>query len=612
MKLKLLFFVILLKLSNILVSQEQNLNINMADFNYTNGKYKEAIELYEKEIPKIKFSRQNYLNLSDCYRNINDYKKAFNILEKGYNKYHDNMLLTMIALLFDEQKNVSQAEIYFQKVIASQNNGILDNDKVDILTVLVKKQKFNHALKIIDDFEKRSRKNEYLSFLKGEIYAQMGELEKMIDFYVSLVEENRNIYDNPVKIKIYRLIFYNEINKSMVIDILKNRTSKNSEKIAYMSLLCWILQQDFLFEKAFPLAKSLYLRKYWNLTDFYIFGNEAFNKKDYKTAKKVFQIIDDSYQNNYSYEFEVKRMLIKSEFITLEENLTPENLKLIESKYLDILKKYNITNQTGDIVIDYAYFIAYNLKLKNNSTSLLDKIIKDLIINSNLKAKALLAKGDIYSFNNDFINASLEYSRAEKLGKRTHIEDEAKFKSAKISYYNGDFKWAKHQLNVFKKNTTRETCNDALYLSLLIYDNMPIIVDDSISDSNNENLITPLKLYAKADLFKEQKNYKKAFDMLNEILLNYKDNEIFDEALLSKATLYEETNDFINAEKLYLELTEKFPYEFTATIGAFNLAKMYLNNNNTLKAKKQLEKIIFDNSNSIFFSEARELYNSIK
>jgi hypothetical protein len=67
-------------------------------------------------------------------------------------------------------------------------------------------------------------------------------------------------------------------------------------------------------------------------------------------------------------------------------------------------------------------------------------------------------------------DASLLYSQVEKEFKYEAIGHEAKFKNAKLSFYAGDFKWAKTQCDVLKGATTKLIANDALDLSLIITD----------------------------------------------------------------------------------------------------------------------------------------------
>ncbi len=49
---------------------------------------------------------------------------------------------------------------------------------------------------------------------------------------------------------------------------------------------------------------------------------------------------------------------------------------------------------------------------------------------------------------------------------------QARFSNARLSFYIGEFNWAKSQLDILKAATSKLIANDAMQLSLLISDNM--------------------------------------------------------------------------------------------------------------------------------------------
>ena len=107
----------------------------------------------------------------------------------------------------------------------------------------------------------------------------------------------------------------------------------------------------------------------------------------------------------------------------------------------------------------------------------------------------------------------------------------AKFKNAKLSFYIGEFGWAKSQLDVLRAATSKLIANEAMYLYLLIADNEEDIDDEDEDDEmdaedttynflfQDENRNIPLKLFAKADflIFKNQND--QAVAVLDSILM---------------------------------------------------------------------------------------------
>src|SRR3546814_10022245 len=77
----------------------------------------------------------------------------------------------------------------------------------------------------------------------------------------------------------------------------------------------------------------------------------------------------------------------------------------------------------------------------------------------------------MYILADDVLEATLLYGQVEKGYKDTPLGQEARFRNARLSYYIGEFEWAKGQLDVLKAATTQLMANDAMNLSLLISEN---------------------------------------------------------------------------------------------------------------------------------------------
>jgi len=145
---------------------------------------------------------------------------------------------------------------------------------------------------------------------------------------------------------------------------------------------------------------------------------------------------------------------------------------------------------TGVLINGLAELQAFYLYRVEDAISLLMDVIDHSNVNKELKAQSKLLLGDILLFNGEVWDAKLYYSQVEKEFKYDVLGQDAKFRNAKLSYYIGEFEWAKAQLDVLKAATSKLIANDALYLSLLISDN-------TVMDSTS----TALLMFARADMF---------------------------------------------------------------------------------------------------------------
>src|SRR5690606_27003701 len=116
----------------------------------------------------------------------------------------------------------------------------------------------------------------------------------------------------------------------------------------------------------------------------------------------------------------------------------------------------------------------------------------------------------------------LVYQQVEKQFPDQPIGHEAKFRNAKLSYYMGDFTWAKAQLDVLKSATSQLIANDALNLSLIIAGHTASEADSSA-----------LKMYAAADLLIFKNQLIPALTTLDSINTSYPENSLGDDIAMA-------------------------------------------------------------------------------
>ena len=178
------------------------------------------------------------------------------------------------------------------------------------------------------------------------------------------------------------------------------------------------------------------------------------------------------------------------------------------------------------------------------------------------------------------------YAQVDKMFRDDPLGHEARFKSARLSFYIGEFDWAKAQLDVLKSATSRLIANDAMQLSLRIQDNIgfdgetdplrrfaraemlifmnrfeeALLALDSIVRLFPVHAIIDDVLFAKAGLYMRKGKYALADTLLDMIATNYPDGLLADEALMARAGLYENVfKDAATAMSLYQQLLIRYP-----------------------------------------------------
>ncbi|MFT4600906.1 MAG: outer membrane protein assembly factor BamD (BamD/ComL family), partial [Arenicella sp.] len=182
------------------------------------------------------------------------------------------------------------------------------------------------------------------------------------------------------------------------------------------------------------------------------------------------------------------------------------------------------------------------------------------------------------------------------------IGHEAKFKNAKVFYYDGEFDYAKAQLDVLKASTSKLIANDAMQLSLLLQDNLGI-----------DTTLAPVQLYANADLLIQQNKFDEAILILDSLEKEFPFHSIADEVLFKKAEIYEERQNWEKAIEFYDIVVLSYAHDILADDAAFRVAKIYEEKlSQKEKAGEYYKMILFEFKGSLYDAEAREKFRTIK
>jgi outer membrane protein assembly factor BamD (BamD/ComL family) len=182
------------------------------------------------------------------------------------------------------------------------------------------------------------------------------------------------------------------------------------------------------------------------------------------------------------------------------------------------------------------------------------------------------------------------------------IGNEAKYRAARLSFYQGNFNYAKSQADVLKASTSQLIANDALNLSLLISDNLQSKTDSSA-----------LKMYADAEMLQFRNQPVQALAKLDSIAIAFPNNSLTDDILMARSRIYIKNNDIPNAITALKILTEKQGNSIWTDDALFTLADLYENNlKDNEQAKKLFQKLINDYPGSMFTNEARKRFRKLR
>lgn len=576
---------------------QEGTDLQLAQYYYGNGEFQKALPYCQKVYQKDN-SKFNFLRYYDCMQQIGEMKDAEKLLKKQIQLFENDfdypMLLAELAEKQQKPKEVTKIYEDLIKKYAGSNFTVID------LYQQFKKHNLNdYALKTLETGRKALKNDFPLHLQFAEFYLQLGENDKVINEYMDYLEVNTNNLEDIQNSLSKNFDFTTENNPQA--DLLKEKllekVQKKPNEYVYAEMLIWLFLQKKQFSAAIVQAQALDKRQDNEGLRVFEIGNMCLQNRNYPEARKAFKYIV-SLGEDKQFFYQAEYSLLHSRYVEITEQraYSSEEIKEALSEYQAVIDRLGVNRKSVDIIREKAHIMAFYANQANEAITLLKDALKISGLTNVQQAELKMLTADIYVLIDDIWEASLLYMQIDKDFKFDPIGFEAKFKNARIFYYDGDFKFAQSQLDVLKQSTTKLIANDAMKLSILITDNYGL-------DSN----YVAMSKFAKADLLLEQHQYNKAFELYDSIMKDFPFHGLADEITLRKAQAMQQQGKWNEAVTYLDELLKFHGQDILADDALFQLGTIYeVNLLNPEKAMECYKKILFDYKGSLYTTEARK------
>ncbi len=577
-------------------------NSKLADQYYLEGEYQKAGDLYLKLHETAK-KNNNYIYFNkyiECLLALHHYDQAEKEIKEQIKLQPDDFsMLVTLGNVQERTGNYEAAQASYRMAIDKLPA------KMDAITRLgnafLGQAKYDEAIETYEKGEQLLGKPGTFSYQLADLYKRNGDIPKMIEQYLY------SLHASPDRLQNIQNLLQRSLQPEDYSELLVQLyvfIQEYPETDYFPEMLAWTFMQQKDYSKAMRQAKALDKRLGENGLRVYRLAQIAGNDKDYATAIDGYEYILSNQGVGTPYYLEAKRasLATKRRQITDNYNYTIEQLRVLEAEYLSFLSIHGIHSGTALIVSELAMLEALYINDLPKAISLLEEVVNLPGINNYIQANAKLDLGDYFLMQGEVWEATLLYSQVDKAFVEELLGQDARFRNAKLSYYNGDFEWAQTQFDILKTSTSKLIANDALDLSIFIMDNLGL-------DSNAH----ALGEFAKAELLIFQNKLEEAIEKLTILGNIYPEHGLQDDILYLKAKLFEKKRDYITAESLYQEIIEKFPEEIRADNALYYQAQLYEHQlNDVEKAKVCYEKLFVDYSDSTFAIDARKRYRELR
>lgn len=599
---KIFFFVVLIFLPALnIFAQPSDNDSRLAAYYYDKGEFEKAEVYYDKLFKQYK-SKTYFERYFMCLFYQKKYDECESLAEKQIKKDpYDIESKFYLAMIYEETDRQGKADDLYKELITNLEPV---QSRIDYLGNSFKQRgKYEFALQTFLKGRDLLKKGYSFQLELAELYSLLNQPDKMIQEYLNLLDYSPS-YLKTVQTYLVRVIDFETDFEEM--EMLKTelllRIQKNPDLDYYGEMLIWFYLQKKEFNGAVIQAKAIDKRNGTKGKRVFEVAQVCQLNKAYDAAVKAYQYIVDLGINSPYYNLAIESSL-RIEFMQLTErsNYSKPELLALANKYETALISLGKSNLTVGMMAQLANIYAFYL----NDTNQAEKLIKEAMampISPLQRAELKVLLGDVYIVSNRIWDASLLYMQVEKDFSEDIIGHEAKFKNARVFYYDGEFDYAKAQLDVLKASTSKLIANDAMQLSLLLQDNLGI-----------DTTKAPVQLYANADLLVQQNRFPEALALLDSIALKYPFHNLADEVLFKKGEIYEQLHDWNKALEFYLEIYDTYAHDILADDATIKIARIYdFRLNDKVKAAEFYRKILFEFSASLHTAEARQRFTEIQ
>ena len=615
MKKLLLFFLLALALSagfgqNNQRSQEEQLGIQY----FQNGEFEKAAPMFEK-VYNANPNSYIYYYYYQTLLQLGNFKEAEKVVKKQQKKFPTTQRYKIdLGFVYESAGEQEKADQVYNDAIKEMpaKEPIIR----ELANAFLARKQYSYAITTLE----RGRKllNNQMLFINEltNVYIQTNRTDLVVEEALRLVSDDVQGKVPDVQKIIQNLLATDEDKQKyeVVKNVLLRKTQENPGNVCYEIILQWVYQLDKNYDDALVLAKAIDRKLKGDGQRVFALAKDANRDKSYDAAIEALNyIIAKGEDNTYYTNAKFLLLDVKYDKLSATSPVDKAAATQLASEFATQLQEYGLHEGTSEWTRKYAHLLAFYIDKPEEAKTLLNEAIQNA--NRDVKERSLYKTdlADIELYMGDVWEATLHYSQVDKDLPADIIGQNAKFKNAKLSFYIGEFEWAKSQLDVLRAATSKLIANDAMYFSLLISDNEEETDEDVglFADTNETN--QPLRYYAKADFLIFQNKDEEADKMLDSVLIVSPYGKLADDVYYQKAKLAIKRKDYLGAEQLLGKILSSYSYDLLADDATFMTAELYdYYLKDTGKAMEYYQKLLKEYPDSLYTVDARKRYRELR
>ena len=569
---------------------------------FTRGEYARAADIY-KDLYQQSRSHVHFVNLLECYQQLKDFDSAEEIIETQIKHYPNNVFYSVSLLQIYVQTNRSREAASLHRRI--QRQSLRDKQRtIDAVSAYVSLNLLDMAQSFINEAKKQFPESTEITKTLIDLYRNTRDYSNLVQEAVNLVVQDS--YELEYVESQLQLIVFDSHEKDRLVSELhtyiQKQLQKQPDNVAINELLIWVYIQEKKLQPALMLSRALDTRLKENGERVFNLGKIAQSNEQYIIAKEAFSYVLQKGATNSYYVPALKALLQTANTeLFASDTIEKKQLLALEHKYLEALKNLGKTNQTVDVVRALAHLQAFYLHKTSQAKELLEQVLEIPRIGILDKALCELELANILVFEGDVWMANLLYAKIALNHRNNDVGHKARFKQAKLAYYNAQFSYAQALLDVIKAGSSKLIANNALELSQLIANN-------TVHDPQSK----VLTVFAYADLLMFQKKYAEAIDTLTFLEVHNPTHSIIPYVFMKKADLVKINGDSNSYVQYLNRVIQEHPHAIPVHKAHYKLARYYDSEGNDVElAKQHYLEIVMNHPTSYYIHESRKRYREL-
>lgn len=591
-------------------SQEEQLGIQY----YQNGEYEKAAPMFEKVFNANPNSYIYYYYYQTLLQ-LGDFKEAEKVVKKQQKKFPNTQRYkTDLGYVYESAGEQEKANLVYANAIKELPAN--EHTIRELYNAFLARRQYEYAITTIERGRRLLNNNMLFVNEMTSVYIQTNRTDLVVEEALLLVSDGGQGRIPEVQKIIQKLLSGDEDRQKLrtTLAVLQRKTQENPGNIAYEIILQWAYQLDKNYDDALLLAKAIDRKLKGDGQRVYALAKEANANKSFDAAIAALQyIIEKGESNPYFTDAQFLLLDVKYEKLSSTFPIDKQQASELEKEFARILEVYGLHEGTAEWTRKYAHLLAFYVEKPEEAKALLNQAIAQANRDVKERAQYKVDLADIQLYMGDVWEASLLYSQVDKDLPTDIIGQTAKYKNAKLSFYIGEFEWAKSQLDVLRAATSKLIANDAMYFSLLITDNEEESEEDAGLFADGAEGNQSLRYYAKADFLLFQNKEEEASQMLDSVLIVDPYGKLADDVYYQKAKIAIKRGDYLGAQQLLDKILSAYSYDLLGDDATYLMAQVYdYYLKDSGQAMGYYQKILTDYPDSLYTIDARKRYRELR